>query len=109
MPIHGLEHTQKSAEFRKEHQAQGKQMSASTSRRKTAKRYTFTILLDGIREVTEKLETALYEAGCDDALLWKSKGRVGLDFTRRAKSKKEAVTSAKKDIERAGLREAALT
>ena len=70
--------------------------------------YTFTIILDGIAELTQGLETALFEAGCDDALLWKSKGKIGLDFTRSANAKKEANQSAIKDIRRAGIRQAAM-
>ena len=70
------------------------------------KKYTFTFILDGVAELTEKLETALYEAGGDDALLWQSKGKIGLDFTRAANSKNEAVQSAIKDIRRAGIRQA---
>ena len=69
-------------------------------------KYRFTIIFKAIAELTEKLETALYEAGCDDALLWQSKGKIGLDFTRAANSKTEAVQSAIKDIRRAGIREA---
>jgi hypothetical protein len=70
------------------------------------KKYTFTILLEGVAELTQALETALYEAGCEDALPWKSKGKVGLDFTRAAKSKHAAIQSALRDIRRAGIRQA---
>lgn len=70
------------------------------------KKYTFTIVLDGVAQLTRALETALYEAGCDDALPWMSNGKVGLDFTRAAKSKEAAIQSALRDIRRAGLRQA---
>jgi hypothetical protein len=69
------------------------------------KKHAFTIVLQGVAELTEELETALYEAGCDDALVWKSQGKVGLDFIRAAESKSEAIQSAIKDIKRAGIRE----
>lgn len=45
---------------------------------------------------------ALYEAGCDDALIGTGvDGRIALAFTREAASAEEAVKSAKADVERA--------
>jgi len=31
--------------------------------------YSFTLILSGFDEITSKIENALYEAGCNDALL----------------------------------------
>jgi hypothetical protein len=66
------------------------------------KKYTFTLILD-TTELSDKLRDALFEAGCDDALLWSEGGKVGADFTRKAASKRVAVESATADIRRAGL------
>jgi hypothetical protein len=65
--------------------------------------YTFTVMLPHIENVTPELETALFEAGCDDALVWSSNGKVGLDFTRQANSREEAIGSALADLRQAGI------
>jgi hypothetical protein len=45
---------------------------------------------------------ALYEAGCDDALVGVGhRGMIGLDFTRSASSAEEALRSAVRDVQRA--------
>lgn len=45
---------------------------------------------------------ALYEAGCDDALVGAGQhGSVGLDFAREAESAEDAITSAIGDVDRA--------
>jgi hypothetical protein len=66
--------------------------------------FTFTLILEGIAEVTDKIENDLFEARCDDALLYSRDGHVYLDFTREASSQTEAVGSAVRDVEKAGLR-----
>ena len=72
----------------------------TTARRKA---YTFTLVLLGVRELTDEVCGALYEAGCDDALPGMTEGVVFLDFTREAGSIQEAVLSAISDVERAGV------
>lgn len=50
----------------------------------------------------ETLETRLFEAGCDDALVGLGqKGRLALEFSREAASAHEAITSALADVKRA--------
>ncbi|MCE9665659.1 DNA-binding protein [Halomonas sp. M5N1S17] len=50
----------------------------------------------------EALETRLFEAGCDDALVGLGqRGRLALEFSREAGSAHEAVSSAMADVKRA--------
>ncbi|MBB3232057.1 helix-turn-helix transcriptional regulator [Halomonas stenophila] len=50
----------------------------------------------------ETLETRLFEAGCDDALVGLGqKGRLALQFSREAASAEEAITSAMADVKHA--------
>lgn len=65
--------------------------------------YQFTLILDNVDEFTEELEDMLYEAGCDDALINFRNGTVYLDFDRKARSLKEAVISAIKQVESSQL------
>ena len=64
----------------------------------------FVLVLSGVLEPDAKLEDALYEAGCDDAIL-AFRGGVGyLEFDRQAPSLGEAILSAIKDVEGADPR-----
>ena len=64
--------------------------------------YAFTLEVSGIDTGRENYEDALYEAGCDDALLAVVNGTLFLDFQRRGSSFEDAVKSASRDIELAG-------
>jgi hypothetical protein len=68
------------------------------------RKFTFTLMLEDVAKVTDKLEAKLFEAGCDDALLFSRDERVYLDFTREASVRSEAVASAVRDVVRAGFR-----
>ena len=65
--------------------------------------HRFTLVLTGISEVSTEIEDALFEAGCDDALLWTRDGVAYLDFDREAASYQEAVQSAIADVQAAGI------
>ncbi|HEX7376396.1 MAG TPA: hypothetical protein VF278_04755 [Pirellulales bacterium] len=65
--------------------------------------YSFTVILDGLVDITQDLEDRLYEAGCDDALLSCTNGVVYLEFDREAESLAEAIGSAVRDITAAGF------
>lgn len=65
--------------------------------------WTFTLVLDGVTELTRQIEDALYEAGCTDALLGSCNGVVFLDFDREAKCLEDAVLSAIAAVEAAGI------
>lgn len=60
--------------------------------------YNFILVLSGITEPTEKLEDALFEAGCDDATLAFCNQLAYLEFDREALSFTEAVISAIKQV-----------
>lgn len=63
------------------------------------KTYQFTLLLDGINEITSNLEDALFEAGCNDALINYKNGVVYLNFDREGDNLEQAIISAIKAVE----------
>jgi hypothetical protein len=65
------------------------------------KTHEFTLVLTGIN-LTQKVEDALFEAGCDDATLTRRFGRVYAAFAREAPTRKEAIISAIRDIRKGG-------
>lgn len=79
----------------------GKTRAPGREKRQT---HAFTLVLSGIRELNESVEDALYEAGCDDALVGMRNGVPFLDFDREAASLVDAIHSAIRDVERAGLK-----
>jgi hypothetical protein len=64
--------------------------------------YSFKFQVAGINRSAKTYEDALYEAGCDDALVIVLDGQVFLDFDREAPSYEAAVRSAKSDVEKVG-------
>lgn len=92
MPWPGLGHAQEPRESRKADKASSGRLP--THERDGAMReFTFTITLQGVR-LTKSLEDALFEAGCDDALVGTHGQEVFLDFTRKARSLEEALKTA---------------
>ncbi len=65
--------------------------------------YEFTLVLDGVIEITAKIENALFESGCDDATLSMKNGRAFLLFSREAPSLTDAVLSAIRDVARSDI------
>ncbi len=65
--------------------------------------HDFILVLDGITEVTPKMEDALFEAGCDDGTISSRSGRVFIRFTRTAPSLLEAILSAMQDVDKAQI------
>lgn len=65
--------------------------------------FQFTLILDGVDEKTQGLEDALFEAGCDDALINYKAGAVYLDFDREGESLERTIISSIKDIESANI------
>jgi hypothetical protein len=66
--------------------------------------YTFTLILQGSLRIDEEMANKLFESGCTDALLG---GRYGVDtieFDREADSFREAVISARLNVEAADER-----
>ena len=64
--------------------------------------YSFTLILGGFSDLTEEIETALFEAGCDDALLGIHNGKPYLEFDRESDSLKNAIISAIRDVQKTG-------
>jgi hypothetical protein len=65
--------------------------------------FTFTLDLTGVTELTTKRQDDLFEAGCDDALMFSRGGQVYLDFIRQAPALPEAIKTTPRAIEKAGL------
>jgi hypothetical protein len=65
--------------------------------------YEFTLILSGVSELTREVLDALYESGCDDALIGMRDGTAYAEFCREADSFQQAVLSAIRDVEAAGL------
>ena len=61
--------------------------------------YNFILVLSGITEPTEKLENALFEAGCGDATLSFCNQLAYLEFDRKPLSFTEAVISVIKQVQ----------
>lgn len=65
--------------------------------------HTFTLLLVNEHELTTELEDALFEAGCDDGMLFSKNQVVYIEFDRDADSLEEAIVSAINEVESAGF------
>lgn len=65
--------------------------------------YQFTLILDGVDDKTLGLEDALFEAGCDDALINYKNGTVYLDFDREGDDLEEVILSAIKNTEASNI------
>jgi hypothetical protein len=74
----------------------------TTRNARRKEKYSFTLVLSGLSTLSDKLENNLFEAGCCDALLGTQEGVVFLDFDREALSFAEAVSSAIRDVNKAG-------
>lgn len=62
-------------------------------------KFQFTLIAEGPDLGADEFSDALFEAGCDDALVGRSEGFQYLDFDRQALSLEEAVFSAVSDVE----------
>ena len=65
--------------------------------------HDFALILSGIGELNEKVEDALFEAGCSDATLSIQYGYIYMEFSRLAPSLKAAVLSAIRDVRTADI------
>lgn len=65
-------------------------------------RHEFTLELISADKLTDNLARTLFRAGCLDASVWESKGRVFVTFQRSANTLSDAVKSATRDIHTAG-------
>ena len=65
--------------------------------------HTFTLLLTGHDGLTDELERAIFEAGCDDALLGVEDGQLFLNFDRESRTIDHAIATAMRDVESTGM------
>jgi hypothetical protein len=65
--------------------------------------HEFTLVLDGVSDLTPGIMDALFEAGCDDATVSRQGGRVSMDFGRSGPSMKDAIISAIRDVQKANI------
>jgi hypothetical protein len=63
----------------------------------------FTLILSGVTEITPDLADALYEATHGDIEFNMRDGVAFLEFGRRARTLREAITSAIREVEEAGV------
>jgi len=68
------------------------------------KEYNFTLVISGVHDETIGLEDDLFEAGCDDALLYFKNGATYLEFDREHISLENSILSAIHDIELANIK-----
>jgi hypothetical protein len=68
-----------------------------------ARVYSFSLILHGASELTPEIADALFEAGCDDALIGSRDGVLFADFDREAPSAAQAIASAIQQVESAGV------
>jgi hypothetical protein len=65
--------------------------------------HSFTLILDGVTDLTPDMTDRLFEAGCADGTPWRRGQTVGIDFDREAPTLPDALSSAVQDIRRAGI------
>jgi hypothetical protein len=65
--------------------------------------YEFTLILSGVQELTPRVLDAFYEAGCSDALFGMREGVAYAEFARESDSLLDALLSAIRDVEVAGV------
>lgn len=63
------------------------------------KKHRFTLILSGVSEVTPELANALYESTDGDIEFSVRSGVAFLEFEREARTLKDAITSAIRDVE----------
>jgi hypothetical protein len=65
--------------------------------------FDFALVFSGVPELTEQVEFALFEAGCDDATMSIQYGLLYMEFSRKAQSIEDAILSAIQDVRDAGI------
>jgi hypothetical protein len=65
--------------------------------------FDFALIIGGVSELNERVEKALFEAGCDDATFSIQYGWLYAEFSRSSASMQDAILSAIHDVRRANL------
>jgi hypothetical protein len=63
----------------------------------------FTLVIDGVPDLTSEVMNALFEAGCDDATPMMTGGHLYMGFDRAAVTVGEAISSAIEDVRKADI------
>lgn len=79
-------------------------LKRQASVRESAKTHSFTIYLDGVRTLTDRLANRLYDAGCADATIAFQDGELAIDYDRTAASLDKALAGAVRDLLQHGYR-----
>lgn len=66
--------------------------------------HEFSVIASGLDPQADDFESRFYDAGFDDALVAFQKGRIIIDFARKAASVQQAISSAVRDVRRAGAK-----
>ena len=74
----------------------------------TGPEFDFTLVIGGLSELTSAAADALFEAGCDDATFSVRYGRLYGEFSRPAATLKDAILSAVRQVNGAGIDAAVL-
>lgn len=72
--------------------------------KKPIKTHSFTIYLDGVKTLTDRLSDRLYQAGCADATIAFQNGELAIDYDRAAASLDKALASAVRELLQHGYR-----
>jgi hypothetical protein len=56
--------------------------------------HDFTLIIEGANAISQELQDAIYEAGCDDATVSVRSGRLFITFSREAPTLREAIVSS---------------
>ena len=65
--------------------------------------HEFVLVLTGISSLSEAMEDALYQAGCNDATISVRQGRVTMRFSRAGVTARDAIESATLDVRKANI------
>jgi len=78
-------------------------MTDETHQPACTREHDFALIVGGVPELTNDIEDALFNAGCDDATLSIRDGRLFMEFSRSSVSIKDAISSAIHDVEAAAI------
>ncbi|MGH7134397.1 MAG: hypothetical protein ACREHD_01575 [Pirellulales bacterium] len=79
-------------------------LKSQDTAKKATKAHSFTIYLDGVKTLTDRLANRLYEAGCADATIAFQNGELAIDYDRTAASLDKALASAVRELLHHGYR-----
>jgi hypothetical protein len=66
------------------------------------KKFEFYLIASGLDPASEEFEQRFYDSGCDDAAISFQRGRIIVDFARKAHSLEEAIVTGLRDVRATG-------